>query len=158
MDIIGYQMADGTSGGVASGLENEIEELRRKKQAEEDRRMGRVTRRQKELGKDGTVYGMPPEGGLPSGAHPGERGIDSMVNAGASTALLFGFGSAGGADSAVFDADQQSSSSAVGATDWTIPLGNDGTVRVGISKEMQEKLDRVINSQVNFLATPHPVG
>ena len=44
LDVIGYQMADGTSGGVASGLEEEIETLRTKKKQEEDRRLGRLLR------------------------------------------------------------------------------------------------------------------
>ncbi len=133
-------MADGTSGGVVTGLEDEIEILRQKKQAEEDRRMGRMRKRQKQL--HGTIVsGMPPEGGLTG---TGVLPVSSVTNAGGSTLHLFNAG--GDLDG---DTVATAGAAATGITsDPTVPVGNDGTVRVGISMEMQERLDRMIHAQV----------
>ncbi len=148
LDVVGYQMADGTAGGLASGLEAEIEDLRAKQRAEEDRRLGRVRRAQaRDNGGARMVARMPgPSRGDPKGTLRAMGG--STVNAGGSMDLLMGEG--GGSDGEGSDGEggRAPRPPPPPSIDIPVAVGSDGAVRVEVSAEMQARLDLLIQSQV----------
>jgi hypothetical protein len=143
--VIGLQMAEGVSGGVATGLEEEVWDLRRKKQAEEDRRLGRVRRKQQQL-TGTTVLGV---ARLPNPSEARDGAVsagDSVVNAGGSTEHLFA--SSQSASGSVMAGGNTLSSGTSRYRRPSVVAGVDGAVRIEVSAEMQAKLDSIIGGQV----------
>ena len=119
LDVIGAQMAVAGSGSLATGLEEEVTDLRRKKQAEEDRRLGRIRKRQ-EVFSGKMVLGVKNLGDTGTGEEPSQESLMVLT-------------------------EQLSMEVGGGRGDDGLEVGRD---RVRISKEMQAKLDRFIEGQV----------
>lgn len=119
LDIVGAQMADGVAGSIATGLEVEVSEVKRKQQEEEDRRLGRIKLRQQQFSNK-TVLGVQ-KVGPPTAVDPTSSTLVATEEDGADVTMMpMG-------DGAIEDPDG---------------------LRVDISKEMKQKLQAFMEKQV----------
>lgn len=119
LDIVGAQMADGVAGSIATGLEVEVSEVKRKQQEEEDRRLGRIKLRQQQFSNK-TVLGVQ-KVGPPTAVDPTSSTLVATEEDGADVTMMpIG-------DGAIEDPDG---------------------LRVDISKEMKQKLQAFMEKQV----------